>query len=305
MADELRAKDWSDYIGQDNLKRRLKTQIASAIAQKRPLDHVLLAGEPGFGKTSLAGIIAHALRDPFESFVCPVKPKALSSFFRSWEGGVLLLDEIHRFSKAEQENLLSVLEDGFLQMPNGTKVDVVLTTIIGATTEPHKLIPPLYDRFLIQPRFEDYSDDDMALIVISMADHLGIYIEFDLAYELGRATGGVPRNAKRFVRAIEDLEATNGDGEWDVPAVLDLTCMDPDGLSDQQIDYLRFLSDLGGNAGLTTLATHLNLHPTLVQQQERLLIKRGLIVYGERGRELTTEGNRKVRPQVERERMVG
>lgn len=296
MGDDLRVKTWGEFIGQERLKDHLETHIQEATENERPLDHVLLCTEPGFGKTTLAAIIADRLGDPFHSFVAPVKRNALSRFFKQWEGGVVLFDEIHRFRPAEQEDLLTLLEDGVFQLGDGIPIEVKFTTIIGATTEPHKLIDPLFDRFMIRPKFDEYSEDELGQIIRQMAASYGLEM-FDGEIEaLARATGGVPRNAKRFVKGVKALLSRFGD--WDVDRLLDLTNMDPDGLSEDQLDYMRVLLDVGGVAGMKTLSAMLRLSASILQKQERLLVKRGFLAYGPKGRELTAAGYQKIRPST-------
>jgi holliday junction DNA helicase RuvB len=291
--DTLRALSFDEYVGQEPLKRRLAVHIQAAVADQRMLDHVLLAGPPGYGKTSVAQIIARDLGDPFACLTMPVKPVALASLLRQWGGGILLLDEIHRASASQQEDLLNLLQDGYLQTPSGRRVEVQHLTIIGATTEPDKIIAPLYDRFPIKPTFVDYSDDEMADIVMGMADKVGLELDPAYALALGQASGGIPRNARQLVLATRDLYISTGRDPI-IADVLELCGTESDGLSAGHVEYLRHLADLGGHAGLQILATMLRLHPSIVCELERLLVKRQLVMYSSVGRELTELGFRRV-----------
>lgn len=293
LGDALRARSWAEFVGQRPLKERLSIHIEAAIADNRMLDHVLLAGPPGFGKTTIAQIIAWEVGDPFASITMPMKPPAFAAFLRTWSGGILLLDEIHRASQAQQEDLLGLLDAGVLRLPNGRQVHVERLTVIGATTEPEKVIAPLYDRFPIKPMFQDYSDEDMGRIVHIMAGKVGLELDGELAVALGRATGGTPRNARQLVFAARDIACAQRPVTLD--AILSLCGVERDGLSAQQLQYLRILASLQGQAGLQVLASMLRLHPSTVQELERLLLQRQLIVFGAGGRELTNEGFSRVK----------
>lgn len=293
--ERVRAQNWTDYVGQERLKQRLVTHIGAARAEDRAMDHMLLVAPAGVGKTTLANLIAQSLGDKFTEFMMPMDIKKLIYFIAEWEGGVILLDEIHRAPAKFQECLLSI-EQGYLSVSPELRVSTRHITFIAATTEPHKVIAPLWDRFLIQPQWEDYSDEEMAQIVAGMAVRAGVPMPDDIAWGLARATGGTPRVASALVVAYRDLLVT--DQPATVETVLAQTGRDQDGLSDQHVMYLRTLRDLGGSAGLKNLSTMTQLPAQQIETLERLLQKRGLLRLESTGRELTNRGWEKL-PDVD------
>lgn len=289
--DTLRPVVQAEFVGQSKLLSRVNVSVRAARQEQRPLDHVLLAGPPGFGKTTLAGIIANDLGDPLESATMPLTERALTQIVLRHHG-VLLLDEIHRASSRQQEMLLPLLEGGYVVDNRGRKTVNNWLTIVGATTEPQKIIPPLYDRFAIKPRFESYTTAEMGKIVKGMARKADITMSQRTAEALGVAAGGTPRNARMLVLAARDLWFTLG--RLPRPKeILDLCGVEPDGLTDHHLAYLDALDTLGGEAGLKLIATSVRLHESVCMDLERLLIERKYIRYGDRGRSLTAEGVRR------------
>lgn len=291
MADDFyRPTEWDDYVGQPKLKTQLDIAIKSAINRGATMDHVLLCGPPGCGKTTISAIIAEQLNVPFLSFVMPIKPNVLKKVVSSFYG-VVLFDELHRMSTKEQEEYLPLVEDGYLQMPNGGRITNDNLVIVGATTERDKIIEPLYDRFIIKPTFEEYTDEDMADILRGMAGSMDMDFTEAQALALARATAGVPRQAKTLVGAARDLAASTG---WEtnptIEDVLNHCRITPDGLQEEHLNYLTIVQNCGGTAGLQVITTHLQLPKSVVMHLEKLLLKRGLIQLTKGGRELTSQG---------------
>lgn len=289
----LRPRTWADYVGQEVLKDRLMLHIDAAITDERPLSHVLLTGPPGFGKTSLASLIADELGDPMVSLKMPVKGAAFTNTIKKFGGGVLFLDEVHNASKAQQEDLLPLLEDGYLALSDGRRLPVPWLTVIAATTEPERLIAPLTERFTYRPAtgllVDDYTPAELGQIVQNIAKRVGVKFSTKDAEILGRATGGAPRNARDFVLTARDM-SRRLDRAPKASEVLALLRIDEDGLTEQHRRYLTALQEFAGVAGLSRLADRLRLDECLVREVERLLLDLKLITYAKAGRELTQAG---------------
>lgn len=291
--DEFRVRSWDEFVGQKLLKLRLDLHIQAyrswdGRGEAPCMPHILLIGEPGFGKTTLAGIIASRSGQPLHALTMPIRPPAMTKFFKYWTGGVLLLDELHAASTSLQEDLLPVLLERRYQTRRGTSYDLPWLTVIGATTEPRKLIGPLVDRFHVRPYFDPYTDEEMARIVQGMARTANVELTDADACILGRATGGVPRRAQGFVVVARDLQRTHRKPTAEL--VLQICRVDHDGLEEEHRAYLRCLDQLGGQRGVEKIAAQMGQHPQIVQRLERLLFRHGLIEMTNGGRELTRAG---------------
>ncbi len=291
--DTFRPQTFADFVGQAAMKSQLEIHIGAARAQDRMLDHVLLCGPAGSGKTSMAYVIGRKMGNPIECLTMPVTLKTLANVVRMHEG-VLILDEVHRAAPKQQEDLLPLLESGYVQTPSGQRFHTDALTIIGTTTEPQKIIAPLFDRFVIKPDIEEYSDEEMSYIVQKMAGMGDVSVTEADALVLGRATAGIPRKARQLVLAMRDLTATQ-DHIATAAEALAMCRIELDGLTVTHLRYLHILSTLHGTAGLKTLSSLLQLNESVVVDYERLLLKQELISLGDRGRELTGLGARKLR----------
>lgn len=287
----LRASSWDEYIGQTAMKERLRLYVEAARKEEALLPHIFFNGPSGYGKTTLARLLAAEVGDDILEIPWPIKPTAFASMLRQWDGGVLLVDEVHRGSAREQEDLLTILTEGYFQLASGRKV-YVYCTVIACTTERHGVIKPLLTRFPVQPRFEDYTEDELGRIVKDMAERAGLDLDELLCRKLGKATGGTPRMAEGLVIAARTLGQAERTLTFE--AILDLAGCDESGITHDHAAYLQVLADIGGVAGLDKIASMLDLHPSVVSGLERLLIRQDLVIFGERGRELTAEGFRKV-----------
>lgn len=294
---DLAPASFDSFIGQKNLKRELEVKIRAARAQNRPLGHLLLVTVPGAGKTTLARLIADKLDDDFTSYVCPINDKMMAQVVRS-HFGVVLLDEIHRYSRAKLEGLLSLIgPEHYLQLASGAKLEPAMPlTIIGATTEPHKIIKALWDRFEAAggvPAWDDYSDDELTEIVAQMSRQIGLNLDEPTCRMFGSASGGIPRHAEQFVLSHRDLQISNELTGLAPPTgedTLALLRTSSDGISARHHQYLVVLELLGGTRGLRPIAGFLRVDEAVAEDLEQLLVRRGYVEMTDRGRDLTPKG---------------
>ena len=296
----LRPKTLSEYIGQTKVKENMKIYIEAAKKREEPLDHVLLYGPPGLGKTTLANIISHEMKSNLKITSGPAieKPGDLAALLTNLsEFDVLFIDEIHRLNKSVEEILYPALEDFTLDIIIGKgpsarsiRLDLPKFTLIGATTRAGALTTPLRDRFGIVERLELYNSEELTTIVKRSANILDIAIENDAAIEIAKRSRGTPRIANRLLKRVRDYASVLGNGTITLDiAKIALNKLDIDDIGLDSIDrrLLRTLIEKyqGRPVGIETLATTLGEEVTTIEDvYEPYLIQIGYISRTPRGR---------------------
>ena len=308
LADEdldrsLRPRRLSDFVGQEAVKQQLAVSIAAAASRGEALDHVLLAGPPGLGKTSLAQIVAAELEVPFVQTGGPALERKgdIAAFLTALEPrAVFFVDEIHRLASALEETFYPAMEDRCLPITVGqgagarvVTLDLPPFTLIGATTRTGLLTTPLRDRFGIHHRLEQYSVDELAQIVNRSARLLDVEIDGRGAEVIATRSRGTPRVANRLLKRVRDYAEVNGPGaitEEVALAALELLDIDSEGLDRLDREILRTICEKfsGGPVGLSTLAAAVEEEQDTIEDvYEPYLLQRGLIERTARGRAAT------------------
>jgi Holliday junction DNA helicase RuvB len=299
----LRPRSLDEYIGQDRLRDNLQVSIAAARGRHEALDHVLLYGPPGLGKTTLAYVIGNEMGVPVRATAGPVieRPGDLAGMLTDLqEHAVLFIDEIHRLSPAIEEILYPAMEDYELdivigQGPGARSVKVPLQkfTLIGATTRAGLLTSPLRARFGIVHRLDFYTNKDIEEIVRRSARILGVTLQDDAAAEIGRRSRGTPRIANRLLRRVRDYAQVRADGRitGDVArSGLALLEVDDNGFDEVDRKLLRTIIDKfsGGPVGVNSLAAAINEEKDAIEDMyEPFLIQAGFLDRTPRGRVAT------------------
>ena len=299
----LRPQTFDEYVGQERLKRNLRLAIEAAKKRGEPIDHVLLYGPPGLGKTTMAGVIAHEMEAGLRVTSGPAIEKAgdLASILTNLaDGDILFIDEIHRLGRAVEEVLYSAMEDYKLDIVIGkgpaarsVRLDLPHFTVIGATTRTGSLAAPLRDRFGHIYRLEFYTPADIAQIVRRSAAILATAIDKKAAELLSTRARLTPRIANRLLRRVRDYADVNGDGIIDMPTAqqaLQLLEVDDLGLdpADRQL-LSAMLKNYGDNpVGLTTIAALTGDEASTIEDfYEPYLLQIGFIERTPRGRRVT------------------
>ena len=299
----LRPLSFADFVGQKALCDNLKVFVKAAKSRRDAMDHVLLFGPPGLGKTTLAQIIAKELGVGFRATSGPVIAKAgdLAALLTNLEpNDVLFIDEIHRLNPAIEEILYPAMEDRKLDLIIGegpsarsVQIDLVPFTLIGATTRSGLLTNPLRDRFGIPVRLEFYTAEELAKIVARTASLLNMNLTTDGAGEIAKRARGTPRIAGRLTRRGRDFSEGNKIDRKDVDDALKRLDVDSSGLDSMDRRYLSCIAENygGGPVGIETLAAFLSAQRDMVEDViEPYLIQRGLVQRSPRGRVLSVKG---------------
>ncbi|SMC01600.1 Holliday junction DNA helicase subunit RuvB [Sulfobacillus thermosulfidooxidans DSM 9293] len=300
---KLRPSRLQEYIGQDDLKEKLSIFIQASLARHEALDHVLLYGPPGLGKTTLAHIIANELGVSIRYTSGPAieRPGDLASILTNIdEREVLFIDEIHRLSRSVEEVLYSAMEDFALDLVLGkgpaarsVRLDLPHFTLIGATTRPGLLASPLRDRFGVLLHLDFYQAEELSLIIHRSAKVLGISIESEAANEIARRSRGTPRVANRLLKRIRDYAQVRASGHVTYMIAMEaLDLLDVDRYGLDQVDRRLLLSIAeryqGGPVGLETLAAVVGEESgTIEDVVEPYLLQQGFLQRTPRGRVLT------------------
>ena len=302
----VRPKTLAEYEGQPKVRDQMQLFVDAARNRSEPLDHTLIFGPPGLGKTTLANIIAHEMGASLKSTSGPVLERAgdLAAILTNLEAGdVLFIDEIHRLSASVEEVLYPAMEDYQLDIMIGEgpaarsiKLDLPPFTLVGATTRAGLLTSPLRDRFGIVQRLEFYSEADLANIVNRSARLMGIECEADGASEIAKRSRGTPRIANRLLRRVRDFAEVRADGvitQQVSDDALNLLHVDAHGFDQMDRKLLSVLANHfnGGPVGIESLATSLGEERgTLEEVIEPYLIQQGYLHRTPRGRTLTQAG---------------
>ncbi|MCE7936230.1 Holliday junction branch migration DNA helicase RuvB [Candidatus Saccharibacteria bacterium CPR2] len=303
LENSLRPKDFTNYIGQERLKKNIKLAIEAAKKRKEPVDHVLLYGPPGLGKTTMASVIAHEMGANIRITSGPAVGRAadLASLLTNLQDGdILFIDEIHRLSRSVEEVLYSAMEDYKLDIILGKgpsakslRLDLPKFTIIGATTRTGALAAPLRDRFGIMHRLEFYNLSEIEKIINRSAKILGISIDSGATENIAKRARLTPRVANRLLKRVRDYADVNGDGIIDMnisEKALELLEIDNLGLdpADRQLIEAIIVNHKGGPVGVETLAALMAEERSTIEDfYEPYLMQIGFLERTPRGRKVT------------------
>jgi Holliday junction DNA helicase RuvB len=296
----LRPRALDEFVGQRELKEHLRIVLEAARKREQPVDHLLFAGPPGLGKTTLAGIVATEMGVHLHVTSGPALERAgdlAAILTKLGDGDVLFIDEIHRLSRAVEEILYPAMEDFQLDIvvgkgPAASSIRLTMPpfTLVGATTRTGMITGPLRDRFGLVARLDYYDDEELRAIVERAARILDVHIDRDGAWEIARRSRGTPRIANRLLRRVRDFAEVRADGVIDATVAregLALFGVDDRGLDKVDRAILKALCTQfnGGPVGLSTVAISIGEQPETVEDvYEPFLITQGMIARTPRGR---------------------
>ena len=299
----IRPDSFDEYIGQTDVKENIKVFVSAAKMRENSLDHVLLYGPPGLGKTTLAHIIANELGSNIKTASGPTIEKSgdLAAILSTLEpNDVLFIDEIHRIPRYIEEILYSAMEDFKLDIIIGgegqsrnIKIDLPPFTLVGATTRAGDLTAPLRDRFGIVSKLEFYTNEELSQIVKRSARVLGLEIDDDAAYEIAKRSRKTPRIANRLLKRVSDFALVDGNGVIDLNIVkssLKRLKIDESGLDSTDIEYLMSIINKfnGGPVGIESIASSIGEEATTIEDViEPFLLQEGYVKRTSRGRVIT------------------
>jgi Holliday junction DNA helicase RuvB len=300
----LRPQKFEDFPGQKEVKEKIKVFVQAAVKRNEPLDHTLLFGPPGLGKTTLAQIIAHEMNVDIKITSAPAIDKKgdLAAILTSLKPfSVLFIDEIHRLPRPIEEYLYTAMEDYYIDIVTGEglgvqtmKFQLVPFTLIGATTRAGLLDNPFRDRFGIQERLQFYDRDALGQILVRSAGILNLKLDPMAAAEIAKRARGTPRVANRLLKRVRDYAEVKGDGSVSneiAVYALDQLGVDKNGLDEMDRRILKIMAEKyeGGPVGIETLSSALGEESeTLEEVYEPFLIQEGFIQKTPRGRVLTS-----------------